>query len=321
MRPPGEMLRTAAARVCSTRTLERLVDPIVGDMQIEHAEAMRAGRRWRAARIRAGGYAACWKALGLHAIDALPRALWQAFAADGTGLGRTIACSLTLFVVLSLALAAWPIVADHPHSRILVLTLILALPQAIPLSVPTAVSLGIVAGYGRNRGTSIRGAVVLLFAGALVAFAALLAIPDANQAFRVAMAQQLGARGITSDSLPRGANELSLSELSARSKAYEASGSPKRAREFRWTFHLRFALPTATIVLGLLALGVAAAVRHRALQLLAIVTGICLYWALMVSAQAIETLPIAVSVWTPNLVVAAIAASLLKIAPTPSRLA
>ena len=36
-----------ASRVCSARTMERLIDPVIADLQAEYAEAIRDGRTWR----------------------------------------------------------------------------------------------------------------------------------------------------------------------------------------------------------------------------------------------------------------------------------
>ena len=42
---PGTRLRTLAARVCSKKTMERLIDPVVGDLQAEYASANSITRR------------------------------------------------------------------------------------------------------------------------------------------------------------------------------------------------------------------------------------------------------------------------------------
>ena len=55
MRPPGLWLRAAAARLCDTKAMNQLIDPIVADLQYEHAEARRAGAIWRSRRIRLAG--------------------------------------------------------------------------------------------------------------------------------------------------------------------------------------------------------------------------------------------------------------------------
>ena len=67
MTRPGDGLRWIAARVCDQRTMERLVEPIVADLQAEYdTAAAHADRRARWLVWR--GYGAFWKALALHCI-------------------------------------------------------------------------------------------------------------------------------------------------------------------------------------------------------------------------------------------------------------
>jgi lipopolysaccharide export LptBFGC system permease protein LptF len=140
----------------------------------------------------------------------------------------------------------------------------------------------------------------------------MLIVPVANEAFRVALAEELDLRGITY-SLPRGMSELSLSELASRSKEYDAGEFPQNARKFRRAYHIRFALPAATFVLSLLALGICGTLRGRARRVLAIVIALGLYWATLALAERDTNLPPVVSVWAPNIVFTAISLALLKI--------
>jgi len=313
MRRPGQWLRMAAVRVCAKQTLERVIDPIIADIQTEHEEAVRAGRWRRAAWIRVSGYSAFWKAVGLYTLQSGPRSLWNGIAADGWTLGRMIAYSLIAFLGVTLLLSASPMI--HSYSRFgLKLTLFL-LPQSIPLSIPIALPLGIVCGVcGTRVGTRrIRGVLLLALVATLLAFAAMLIVPDANQAFRVALAEELGLRGITKYSLPRGMNELSLSELARESMEYDAGGFPQNARRFRRAYHMRFALPAATFVLSLLALGICGTLWRRARRVLAIVIALGLYWATLALAEWNTILPPIVSVWAPNIVFTAMSLALLTV--------
>ena len=100
---PGDWLRIAAAHLCARRTMQRVIDPIVADVQAEYEEAIRTRRRWRARWVCVGGYAAFWKAVALHGVLTCPRLLWRAMAPDGGTLGR-IAYSLIAFVSVTLLL-------------------------------------------------------------------------------------------------------------------------------------------------------------------------------------------------------------------------
>jgi lipopolysaccharide export LptBFGC system permease protein LptF len=115
-------------------------------------------------------------------------------------------------------------------------------------------------------------------------------------------------------SLPRGMSELSLSKLASRSREYDAGGFSQNARKFRRTYHIRFALPAATFVLSLLALGICGTLRGRVRRVLAIVIAIGLYWATLALGERTASLPPVVSVWAPNIVFTAMSLALLKVA-------
>lgn len=51
-----EPLRAMAARLCSARAMERLIDPALTDVQLEHRDAIAQGRPWRSRWIRLAGY-------------------------------------------------------------------------------------------------------------------------------------------------------------------------------------------------------------------------------------------------------------------------
>lgn len=311
---PGRWLRTAAARLCAKQTMERVIDPIVADVQTEYEEALRTRRWWRAAWVCVSGYAAFWKAASLHTLQSGPRSLWSGIAADGWTLGRMIAYSLIAFVGVTLLLSVWPMI--NLYSRFGPKLTLLLVPQAIPLSIPIALPLGIVCGVYGTRASAwpIRGVSLLAIVATLLAFGAMQLVPVANQAFRAALAEQLDLRGITEYSLPRGMSELSLSELASRSQDYDAGGFPQHAREFRRSYHIRLALPAATFVLSLLALGICETLQGRARRVGAIVIALGVYWATLAFAERTTSLPPVVSVWAPNVVFMAMSFALLKVA-------
>jgi hypothetical protein len=294
--------------------MERVIDPVVTDLQTEYEEAVRAGCRRRAVRIRISGYFAFWKVVGLHALHRSPRALWNSIADDGWIVGRMIVSSVVALVIVTLLLTAWPMAEFYSRVHNLTLTLLL-LPQAVALSIPIGLSLGIAcsvhAGHLRTR--TVRRVLVLGIGATLCAFAAMLMIPNANQAFRVGLAEELGMRGVTEYSLPRGMNELSLSELRRESQKFDAGGFVEKARLFKRTYHLRFAIPAATVVLSLLALVTGGVLRRRTRRAAAMVAALGLYWAALSLAEWNTSLPVAISVWAPNVVFTAISLAFLRI--------
>jgi lipopolysaccharide export LptBFGC system permease protein LptF len=319
MRRPGQWLRVAAARLCARQTLDRMIDPIVADIQLEYEEAVRSGRFRRAAWIRVSGYCAFWKAIALNAVQAGPRALWTGVAADDWMLGRMILYSALAFITVSLLLTASPAIVLYSRVQNLKLTLLL-LPQAMALGIPVGLSLGIVwSGYDpRTRAGRTRGVLVLGVAATLLAFAVVLSLPVANQAFRLEMANQIDSGGITSYSLPRGPNELSLSELATMSRNADAAGRSNIARRYMRAYHLRFALPATTFVLGLLAVAICGVMRGRARRLLAVVISIGMYWAILAFGDTDASMPAVVAGWAPNVVLMAIALAVLKVSSRPS---
>jgi putative ABC transport system permease protein len=66
MTPPGTRLRALAARLCAARTMERLVDPAIADLQAEYEEASRTGPGWRRRWIWMRGHIAFFTMIVVH---------------------------------------------------------------------------------------------------------------------------------------------------------------------------------------------------------------------------------------------------------------
>ena len=228
-----------------------------------------------------------------------------------------MAYSLVAFVGVTLLLEARPIISFYFTNSLGLKLIPLLVPQVIPLSIPIALPLGIVCGVSGTcvSARRIRGVLLLAIAATLLAFAAMLIFPVANQAFRVAVAKKLGRSGVTVYSLPRGISELSISELASRGKEYDAGGFPQHARKFSLAYHIRFALPAATFVLSLLSLGICGILRGRARRVVALVLALCLYWTTLALAESNTTLPPVAAVWAPNIMCTAISLALLKVLP------
>ncbi len=114
-------------------------------------------------------------------------------------------------------------------------------------------------------------------------------------------------------------NELSLSELATRSKAYHARGLPQDARAFTRTYHLRFALPAATLVLSLVALGICGVLRSRVRRVVLVAVAPGLYWAMLALGERYTSLPAAVTVWSPNILFATMSWTLFRLRPSGLR--
>jgi hypothetical protein len=75
--PPGALLNYLADFFCSPKTMERVVSPVISDMQKEYCEALAQGRQVKARWIRVRGYWSFWKGLGLYAAVKNLTEIWK----------------------------------------------------------------------------------------------------------------------------------------------------------------------------------------------------------------------------------------------------
>lgn len=294
MSRPGARLRAFAARLFDRSTLERLIDPVIADLQCEHAEAVRQGRPWRARWIRIVSCIAFCKVAAL-----------AVFASDRHG-ARAIVVALATAAPLT-ALAIGAVLAGTAatiHSRGNMVWLVLYLvPQALTITLPVCLALGLfvwIRGDGVDR--SARRTVLWLMRLAL-----LLAVantgwitPAANTAFRNVNA---GA------AMPRGPNELTFIELGRR--VYQ--GSPETGLDgplpTAFWLNARLSLAIAPVLLCVLALTGASAPRRRSAAVIVFAT-LALFVGCYVLVPDYDLvtlmrwLPAAAIAWIPNVIVA-----------------
>jgi lipopolysaccharide export LptBFGC system permease protein LptF len=229
-------------------------------------------------------------------------------AADEHAVGRTLAFALGFIALATLLFDSLPLsfVLERDHLRryanatltgrdVGMLTLYL-LPQALAASIPLGFGCGVLFGLrGRTPVPRVRRAVLwmAMLCSLLVLIAVAWVTPDSNQAFRELA---FGGR------LVRGTNERSLREL--------------------WTaghwldVHVRLAVACAPMVLGLFAWSVSA--RKRTRWFVLGLAGTAAYAAQFVAEPApvmvlAQSLPAIVAAWTPNALVAAAAATILRL--------
>jgi hypothetical protein len=110
MRRAGDRLRQIALRLCPDDVTRRVVDPIVADLQFEHAEALARGDRRRARLARARAVVAI-----VRVVLVVDRKAWR--------------------------VAAWAVVATGaltaPHVAVALV--------ALPVVMPTGVAIGVLA--------------------------------------------------------------------------------------------------------------------------------------------------------------------------------
>lgn len=296
---PGRILHRLAARACSAKSLEHIVEPAIADLQKESADAA-PNNLWRHGRILLTGYSAVLEVIAMSAMEtstitddgrrALIRTLFW-------GLGATV-CALGVLVVLTAA------VLPGIPAYYLALMAAMMLPIAMPIGLTFGIAFGL---GGRPISRSARN-IVLLSAALImvVSFGAMQwSMATASQSFRQSVSNTLGGRG----TVTKGLHEISASEIQRDrnlAPAGDAMGWPKRRA---WTYHLRTAMLFAAPVLALLALAVIGRGAGRA-----IVMGICaVYYILLIVGEALvyQGVPPIAAAWLPNLVFAGTAMFLL----------
>jgi hypothetical protein len=277
MMPFSSRIRSAAARIMSATTMERLVDPILTDIELESGEHLRRGRVWRARWVVLSGYLGLSKALLFHTVFACAGA-----CAFDDAAARIVRVSCLASAVITTALVLPPLFGDRLFTRHPGLAVYLV-PQAIPISIPIALSIGIVWSWSQHATARlmVRRLVVISTAGAVISLATMeWLVPAAHDGF-LASVTRLRALTGSPPIMERGVGERSLSELSNLVRQIEArSGSqsnheplPQRVRtgrgqsltaaDVKHALHVRLALGAATFLLPVLAVAIASAVRGR----------------------------------------------------------
>lgn len=311
MNRPGYRLRAVAARWCSERTMERLVDPAIADLQTEYAEAARAGRVWRSRWIWIAGHAAFAKAMAWHGAERAAGSLRDLPVEDRRALLRTIAIGVAMMVAATVLLAALPFVSIRSGTFS---QRVWSTPNTVLQLLPTTIWVGVIFGilWGLESVSVSRHSrrLVLLLALALSVVSFTLMgwlVPAANHAFRVSMATKLGVevKGL------RSASDLTLGDLGRLLEpgTHEPMllAPPHDVRSLERSYYTRWAYSCAPLVLGLFALTLSNrsrwARRAPGFVASALVLG---YVALWYAAQAMafdRRVPIAAAVWIPNAVV------------------
>ena len=192
MRRPGTRLRTMASRVCSAKTMERLVDPVIGDLQAEYAEAIRDGRTWRSWGALIVGYVAFVKVLLLCGLYGATHA-WHDWSTDDQRNLRRMLWLTAVVTFLVATLIEMPellrlpdYVEASPEARTSLLVAYL-IPAALASSIPVGILLGTTfALSGRALSRRLLGTVLLVaIVVSAVAFVNLgWIMPAANQSYR-----------------------------------------------------------------------------------------------------------------------------------------
>jgi lipopolysaccharide export LptBFGC system permease protein LptF len=302
MRRPGARLREVLAHVCDARTMERFVDPTIGDLQAEYQDAVTRGQRLESARIWIVGHMAIAQALALHGGLTAIETLRYLTGDDRRAVIRTLAASTAIILVGTLVLAMVPFVklVSPNHPRFVELAFYLV-PQALPLSIPIGLTFGILwalrqASPSRRARTTV---LLMAFAASLVSFTMLAwVVPNSNQAFRVSMMGR---------PLPKGENELTIGELRqwlAGTRPPAVVVAPSSRPRLAVTYHARWSLAAAPFMLAVLAVAVTS--RRRWGRMMPFLAGglvIFAYYVILDSARGLgvsRTISPIAAAWMPN---------------------
>jgi Lipopolysaccharide export system permease LptF/LptG len=310
MTAPSGQLRRFLSRHCATAAMDHLVDPILTDIQIESTSAAVRGQRWASRWIRAAGAIALIKALAVYG--------WTRFwsirewsADDRRALIRTLSYFAAV-AVAAIPLLMMPFLLRFPATRAWEVAPYLV-PQALPLALPVGLFVGLLYGFrARVVSPRPRTAVIILAVLCSAASFASLAwiVPVSNQAFRVAVSGN--------ERIEKGTPEMTLGELRTRIGAYAARG--RDVSRMALTYHARWALAAAPVVLTSWAFLVVARLPNRRLVVGIVAIASCVaYYSLMGAGQFAvlrESLPPAAGAWLPN--AAFVAALILLPRRTPN---
>jgi lipopolysaccharide export LptBFGC system permease protein LptF len=300
--------------------MARLIDPLIADLQHEHAKAARSGWHWRSRAIRIAGWMSFFKVLAICAwYGELVTHRWT--SDDRRALIRATAWSVVLIVLITALFEISPLAWMTRDSKAGTARLLLYLiPQALPIAITFGATLGILFGIG-GRVFSRRvaeGVVALALIASALSFLNLGWItPAANQAFRVA------ASGRTD--LPKGPPELTLGEISRAihagrrqppaPPAWYFGEPPRYLKDLALNYHERRALSFSPLAFALFALSIAAGGSLKRWLLGIAASGAFIgYYVLLFGVRWLVingTMPAPVAMWFPNAMFAALAGFLM----------
>jgi hypothetical protein len=269
--------------------MERFVDPVLADLQMEHAQAVREGRAWKRRWVQLAGYIAFAKVFLLCGLFGTRQAWHNWNAEDGRGLSRVVWQTVTVIISVSLLLELPELLRLPDQAPYL-------LPATLAFSVPIALAIGTTLGMSRRPRSSRLIAAILLIAAVTSIFSLANVgwlTPAANQLYREKTSERvMGARRPVS----RGHNELTLTELRQSNEGPYALRAP-------FAYHARLALAAAPLTFAIFSLVIATR-RHLARWAAIIVAsaGVVCYFLISISRNTDwGLLPASLAAWLPQI--------------------
>jgi hypothetical protein len=313
MKRPGTRLRSFVTRLCCPRTMERLVDPTIADLQTEYEHAVSTGWKWESRRIWLLGHLALARVIAVHACLRAAAILFDARDHDHRPVRRTVLASSAIMALgtVILMLPFLDEMGSHPHPAGVAVYVV---PQALPLSIPIGLTLGILWGLGQVSASYRSRAVILSIAvvASLVSFTLLAwIVPLSNQAFRVS---------VVGHPLAKGSRELTLGELrnalDIATREQATAAAPSYTHVLALEYHKKWALGSAPVTLAFFA--VALTWRRQWGRISLLLAGCCAiggYYVVMFSATTLQlhhTSAFAAA-WMPNIMFLIVSLAILKL--------
>jgi Lipopolysaccharide export system permease LptF/LptG len=306
-----DRLRALAARMLPLRTMERVIDPLLADLQMEYADANRRGRVWKRRWTLIAGHVVFLKTVALcEAEDVMT--LFDGWPADDVvALKRTLSVSIVAVMVTTVVLEMPPL-WNFPFAMSNPKTILYLLPQALVLALPMGFTVGLFYSM-RGRIVSFRSRVAVMAGATILSLASLAmlawVVPLANQEFRQVVFGHVSEND--GAVLMKGVNELTLGELSERIGAYRGTGVVRRdgqvldsdPRELAYSYHQRWALSCASVILAMFALSMTQRMVTGWVVGLGALGTLLIYYVLLWSGRAgvlQHSLPAFVGAWLPN---------------------
>ena len=298
---PGRALYRIASIVCSSTTLDRVIEPAIADLQKEFAVPTGVfARAW----VLVLGYLAIIKVIAICALTVSGTS-----DVERRALATTAVWSVCLVAAMTALLIVPPYYQFGHQIRGLAAAMTLV-PQAAPLSIPIGIAFALAFGFSvRPTWNLVKGILLGTLAATVLSLYVLVwGMPAGNQAFREIAFRAINPEHHGPVVLQKGHNEMSFSELRREIMRFSASGERREARSAAFRLHLRVALAGAS--LAVVCLFLAFPLSHRAWRgLLAFV--VCFaYWALIFVGEAASSrgyFPPPLGAWLPNIAVIATA--------------
>lgn len=252
--------------------MERLIDPVIADLQHECDRAKATGQALRTGIVWVRGYCAFWRVFTLHVPAVwLQRTIGEFRASHHESFIRMVLPAAIAMVMACAALIVEPARSIRQPGMLGVWLVILLVPQSIPFSVPLGLFTGIAYGLRRRPVTrQVRRLVVILgLTGTLASASTIIwVLPIANQAFRTAVARRV---------VIEGPGEMSTHQIREQALALRNQGRMSKAGDLLLTYHARWALVGAAFVFAVFGLGVTTLGLGRVATIMLAATALVLY--------------------------------------------